>query len=81
MANHGLSVIPAEGEKLGGVMYFTGPQAQWTTVYSFRAQGRLNGAAVCLRTGCVAHWDGYERFDGSQKPSGGYPHLVDRGAS
>ena len=23
LADHGLSVIPAEGEKLGGVMYFT----------------------------------------------------------
>ena len=26
LADHGLSVIPPEGEKLGGVMYFTDPK-------------------------------------------------------
>ena len=26
LTNHGLSVIPAEGDKLGGIMYFTDPK-------------------------------------------------------
>ena len=80
LADHGLSVIPAEGEKLGGSHVLHGPQANGP-LRTVRAQGRLNGKARCLRTGCAAHRDGDDRFDGSQKPSGNYPLLVDRGAS
>ena len=39
LANHGLSVIPAEGEKLGGVMYFTDPKPMEHCVLFARKAG------------------------------------------
>ena len=39
LADHGLSVIPAEGEKLGGVMYFTDPKPMEHCVLFARKDG------------------------------------------